>query len=64
VTVAAFTLGGLRGANVFGYVGRIPHRKPLAAGSYRLTATPTDSSGRAGDARTAVLNLARKKAHR
>jgi hypothetical protein len=51
------TIRARAGSNTVRFAGKLSRRKPLSAGSYRLTATPTDSSGNKGTARTARLKI-------
>jgi hypothetical protein len=54
--------GGLQirahaGANTVAFAGRLSHGRRLSAGSYRLTATPTDDAHHTGASKTAALRI-------
>jgi hypothetical protein len=59
VKVGSFTVRGKAGANAVRFTGRLPGHRPLAAGRYRLTATPT-SAGIHGTARRTTLTITRR----
>jgi hypothetical protein len=56
-TVGSSTAQGQSGPNTVPFPGTLSHRKRLSAGSYKLTATPTDSTGNTGQARTVTLRV-------
>jgi hypothetical protein len=57
VTVGSFTVRGRSGPNAVAFAGRLSRTKRLPLGSYKLTATPTDSAGNTGRPRTATLRI-------
>ncbi len=57
VTVGSFTVQGRSGPNTVAFAGRLSRAKRLSPGSYKLTATPTDSAHRTGQPRTAKLKI-------
>lgn len=57
VTKAVVTIRGRRGVNTVAFSGRLSLSKLLTPGSYRLTATPTDTARAVGLTRTAKLTV-------
>jgi hypothetical protein len=60
-TVGSLTIQARAGSNTVRFAGKLPRRRPLSAGTYKLTATPTGSSGNKGTARTARLKIVTKQ---
>ena len=55
----SFILNAKQGANNVAFAGRLSRRRRLALARYKLTATPADSSGLRGKARTVKLRVVR-----
>lgn len=60
ITIGSFTVQGQRGPNSLPFTGVLPVRRRLAPGSYKLTATPTDSTHHHGQPATAKLTITAK----
>ena len=56
-TKAVFTIHGRQGVNAVVFSARLSLSTLLSPGSYRLTATPTDSARAIGLSRTATLRV-------
>jgi FG-GAP repeat len=57
VTVGSLTVRGRKGANTVSFAGRLSRVRRLSPGSYKLTATPTDTAHNTGRPRTAKLKI-------
>src|SRR5262249_30707584 len=58
-TIGSFTVQGRGGQNSIPFAGVLSGRR-LAPGSYKLTATPNDSTGNSGQPRTAKFTITAK----
>ena len=58
VTVGSFTVPGRAGPNAVSFSGILSRTNRLSPGTYKLTATPTDSAHHTGQPRAVSLTVA------